>query len=139
MNPMINLPNTKLRKAGLFILILMFLLAGANHFNNPDFYVSIMPPYLPFHSQLAYIAGIFEIIGALGLLFAKSRKVAGYGLVILLILIFPANIHMAIHPEYFPQYSPMSIYLRLPLQFLFIVWVYWATLRKKAIGDFELT
>ena len=135
---MINLPNTKLRQTGLFFLILMFLLAGANHFSNPNFYVSIMPPYLPFQSELSYVAGFFEIIGAVGLLFAQTRKIAGYGLVILLVLIFPANIHMALHPEYFPEYSKLTIYLRLPLQFLFISWVYWATLRKKAIGDNEL-
>jgi len=135
---MINLPNTKLRQTGLFFLILMFLLAGANHFSNPNFYVSIMPPYLPFQSELSYVAGFFEIIGAVGLLFAQTRKIAGYGLVILLVLIFPANIHMALHQEYFPEYSKLTIYLRLPLQFLFISWVYWATLRKKAIGDNEL-
>jgi len=135
---MINIPNTKLRQSGLLFLILMFLLAGVNHFNNPNFYVSIMPPYLPLHSELAFIAGFFEIIGALGLLFSSTRKISGYGLLFLLILIFPANVHMAVHPEYFPQYSALSIYLRLPLQFIFIAWVYWATLRKKAIGDNEL-
>jgi len=135
---MINLPNTRLRKTGLFFLILLFLLAGINHFNNPNFYVSIMPPYLPFQSEISYIAGFFEIVGAIGLLFAKSRKIAGYGLLILLILIFPANIHMAMHPEYFPKYSELTIYLRLPIQFIFMAWVYWATLRKKAVGSNDL-
>jgi len=135
---MINLPNTRLRITGLFFLILLFLLAGINHFNNPNFYVSIMPPYLPLHSELSYISGFFEIVGAIGLLFAQTRKAAGYGLLVLLIIIFPANIHMALHPEYFPDYSPLLIYLRLPLQFLFMAWVYWATLRKKAVGDNEL-
>ena len=135
---MINLPNTRLRISGLFLLILLFLLAGLNHFNNPNFYVSIMPPYLPLHSELSYISGFFEILGAIGLLFAQTRKASGYGLLILLIIIFPANIHMAIHPEYFPDYSKLTIYLRLPLQFLFMAWVYWATLRKKAVGDKDL-
>jgi len=97
-----------------------------------------MPPYLPLHSELSYISGFFEILGAIGLLFAQTRKASGYGLLILLIIIFPANIHMAIHPEYFPDYSKLTIYLRLPLQFLFMAWVYWATLRKKAVGDKDL-
>ena len=135
---MINIPNTRLRQSGLLFLILMFLLAGINHFNNPNFYVSIMPPYLPLQAELSYIAGFFEPLGAIGLLFSQTRKIAGYGLLVLLILIFPANIHMAINPQYFPQYSKFTIYLRLPLQFLFIAWVYWATLRKKAIGDKDL-
>jgi len=135
---MINLPNTTLRIGGLFFLIMLFFLAGLNHFNNPNFYVSIMPPYLPLHSELAYISGFFEILGAIGLLFAHTRKLTGYGLLLLLIVIFPANIHMAMHPEYFPDYSKLTLYLRLPLQFLFMAWVYWATLRKKAVGDKDI-
>jgi len=131
---MFNLPHTLLRKAGLLLLILMFLLAGLNHFANPNFYVSIIPPFLPLRYELSNITGFFEIIGAIGLLFAKTRKLSGYGLVILLIAIFPANIHMAINPEYFPNYTPLYLYLRLPLQLIFIAWVYWATLRAKAIG-----
>jgi len=134
---MFNFPNTLLRKAGLLLLITLFLLTGLNHFDNPNFYVSIIPPYLPLRYELSFIAGFFEILGAIGLLFAKTRKPSGYGLVVLLIVIFPANIHMAIHPEYFPKYSPLSLYLRLPLQVLFIAWVYWATLREKAVGQSE--
>lgn len=135
---MINIPNTRLRQSGLLFLILMFLLAGLNHFNNPNFYISIMPPYLPLHAELSYIAGFFEILGAIGLLFSQTRKFSGYGLLLLLIVIFPVNIHMALHPEHFPEYSKLTIYLRLPLQFVFIAWVYWATLRKKAIGDNDI-
>lgn len=131
---MYRFPNTRLRQAGLLLLILLFMLAGLDHFRHPNFYVSIIPPYLPFHYELSYVSGYFEIVGAIGLLFGQTRKVAGYGLLVLLIAIFPANIHMAIHPEYFPEYSPISLYLRLPLQLLFIFWVYWASLRVKAVG-----
>jgi len=131
---MLNLPDTLLRKVGLLLLVLLFLLAGINHFNNPNFYVSIIPPYLPLRYELSYITGFFEILGAVCILFSKTRKLSGYGLVLLLIAIFPANIHMAMHPEYFPDYSALSLYLRLPLQLIFIAWVYWATLRVKAIG-----
>ncbi len=134
---MFNFPNTLLRKAGLLSLILLFMLTGINHFENPNFYVSIIPPYLPLRYELSYITGFFEILGALGMLFGKTRKISGYGLVLLLIMIFPANIHMALHPEYFPKYSALLLYLRLPLQLLFLAWVYWATLRVKAIGESE--
>jgi len=135
---MINLPKTRLRVSGLFFLILLFLVAGLNHFSNPNFYVSIMPPYLPLQEELAYISGILEVLGALALLFSRTRRIAGYSLIILLVMIFPANIHMAIHPEYFPNFTPFTIYMRLPLQFLFISWVYWAAIRKKARGDYDL-
>lgn len=134
---MFNFPKTLLRKAGLILLILLFIIAGINHFENPDFYVSIIPPYFPLHHELSSITGFLEIFGALGLLFAKTRKISGYGLVLLLIAIFPANIHMAMNPDNFPEYSPLSLYLRLPLQLLFIAWVYWATLRVKALGYYE--
>jgi len=135
---MIYLPKTRLRIVGLIFLILLFFIAGINHFSNPNFYVSIMPPYLPLQKELAYIAGILEVLGAFGLLFAKTRRISGYSLIILLVMIFPANIHMAVHPEYFPNYTSLTIYLRLPMQFLFIAWVYWAAIRIKARGDYEL-
>mgnify|MGYP001075227553 CR=1 FL=1 len=134
---MFNFPYTYLRKSGLFLLILLFMLTGLSHFDNPDFYVSIIPPYLPLRHELSYIAGFFEILGAAGLLFAKTRKLSGYGLILLLIAIFPANIYMALNPEAFPNYAPLYIYFRLPLQLLFIALVYWATLRVKAIGHNE--
>ncbi len=131
---MFNLPLTLLRKIGLIVLMLLFLIAGLNHFNHPDFYVSIMPPYLPFQYELSNIAGFFEILGALGLLFAKTRRIAGYGLILLLIAIFPVNIHMALHPDNFKEHSALLIYLRIPLHIIFISWVYWAAVRKKAVG-----
>ncbi len=131
---MYRFPNTRLRQAGLLLLILLFMLAGLDHFRHPNFYVSIIPPYLPFHYELSYISAYFEIAGAIGLLFAQTRKVAGYGLLLLLIAIFPANLHMAMNSEYFPEYTPITLYLRLPMQLLFIIWVYWATIRVKAIG-----
>jgi len=131
---MFNLPITSLRKTGLFGLIALFMLAGINHFSYPNFYVSVVPPYLPLRYELAYISGIFEIIGAIALLFSKTRRIAGFALILLLIAIFPANIHMAMNTESFTTCNPIIIYLRLPLHIVLILWVYWATLRKKAVG-----
>ncbi len=130
---MFKLPLTRLRKTGLFALILLFLLTGLNQFDHPDFYVALVPPYLPLSHELAYISGWVQTIGAIGLLFSKTRRIAGYVLILFLIAILPANIHMAIHPEY-SSCSPILVYLRLPLQVIMILWVYWAALRKKAIG-----
>ena len=131
---MFGLPVTRLRKVGLFTLVTLFFLAGLSHFNNPDFYVSVVPPYLPLRHELAYISGILEIIGAIALLFSKTRRIAGYGLILILIMIFPVNIHMALYPENFPNCIPYIIYLRLTLNIILILWVYWAALRKKAIS-----
>lgn len=116
-----------LRRASLFILAALFVAAGGNHFLNPDFYVRIMPPYLPAHLELVYMSGVIEILGGIALLIPTIRAMAGWGLIILLLAIFPANIHMAVHPEQFPGVPAYALYLRLPFQFLLIAWAYWVS------------
>lgn len=115
------------KRLALFGLSLFFMAAGANHFVNPDFYVPMMPPYLPAHLALVYLSGIFEIAGGIAVLMPRVRGLAGWGLVALLLAIFPANIHMALNPDLFPDLSPAALYVRLPFQALFIAWAYWAT------------
>jgi uncharacterized membrane protein len=108
-----------------YLLALFFVLAGLNHFRNPDFYVNIMPPYLPWHLFLVYLSGFFEIaLGAL-LLVPRRERIAAWGLIALLVAVFPANIHMAIHAELYPEYSPIALWARLPLQGVLIAWAYW--------------
>ncbi len=106
---------------------LFFMAAGANHFVNTPFYVSIMPPYLPWPVALVYISGVAEIgLGGL-LLFERWSRLAAWGLIALLLAVFPANIHMALHPELYPWASPLGLWLRLSLQGLLIAWAYWYT------------
>lgn len=124
---MLQLPTRRARRIGLISLSVFFTVAGVNHFVNPEFYVNIMPPYLPAHLELVYLSGLFEILGGLGVLVARVRVLAGWGLILLLLAVYPANIHMALHPEQFPDMSPMALHARLPLQLLFIAWAYWAT------------
>lgn len=106
---------------------ILFVLAGINHFLNPDFYLRIMPPYLSWHLFLVYLSGVFEIILGALLLIPKFSRLAAWGLIALLIAIFPANIYMAMNTELFPEFNPLLIWLRLPLQFLLIAWAYWLT------------
>ena len=104
-----------------------FIVAGANHFLNTPFYVSIMPPYLPWHEALVYVSGLAEIgLGGL-LLFERWSRLAAWGLIALLIAVFPANVHMAMHPEQYEWASPLALWLRLPLQGFLILWAYWYT------------
>lgn len=106
---------------------ILFILAGLNHFRSPDFYVNIMPPYLPWHRELVAVSGVAEIaLGAL-LLFRRRAVLAGWGLIALLVAVFPANLHMAMHPELYPSISPTALWLRLPVQGLLIAWAYWYT------------
>jgi len=95
-----------------------------NHFASPDFYVGIMPPYLPWHVPLVYLSGFAEV--ALGaLLFVRHwSTIAAWGLILLLIAVFPANLHMAVNAELYPRFSPTLLWLRLPLQGILIMWAY---------------
>jgi uncharacterized membrane protein len=103
------------------------MIAGANHFVNPGFYLKIMPPYLPAHLELVYLSGFFEILGGGAIMIPALRRLAGWGLMVLLLAVFPANIHMALHPDQFASIPVAALYARLPLQFVLIAWVYWAT------------
>ena len=114
----------------LFILVglsVFFINVGVDHFVNPDFYLNIMPDYLPLHAEAVYLSGFFEILGGIAVLIPKIRTHARWGLISLLIAVFPANIYMAMNPSLFPEFPVLLLYLRLALQLVFIFWVFKAT------------
>ena len=104
-----------------------FVLAGANHFYNTDFYLKIMPPVFPAPLFLIYLSGVFEIVLGALLLVPKLTRLAAYALIALLLAVFPANIYMAQHAELFPEFSATALYLRLPAQIILIIWAFWFT------------
>jgi len=126
-NSLFQLPKSRRRRFSLLILAVVFVLAGINHFLDPDFYIAIMPPYLPAPRALVYVSGFFETLGGLAVLPRATRAAAGWGLVLLLLAVFPANVHMAVHPEQFPVAPVWMLYARLPLQFVLMAWAYGAT------------
>jgi uncharacterized membrane protein len=107
-----------------------FILAGVNHFLNPGFYLRMMPPIFPAHLFLIYLSGAFEIGLGVLLLIPRFRRVAAWGLIALLIAVYPANIYMALNPQIFPEISPMAQYIRLPVQIILIAWAFWLTRDK---------
>ncbi len=113
-----------------YLLAIAFVLAGVNHFINADFYLKMMPPYLPAHLFLTYLSGVFQIALGVLLLIPKYTRLAAWGLIALLVAVFPANIYMAMNPELFPEISPSALYFRLPLQFVLIAWTFWFTRRE---------
>jgi len=117
------------QKIGVVLAAIFYVGAGSLHFLRPDFYLRIMPPYIPYHAAMVYLSGFFEILGGLGLLLAGTRRAAAWGLVALLIAVFPANIYMATNPVEAGAASvaPALRWGRLPLQPLFIWWVLWCT------------
>ena len=90
-----------LRRLGRFALAAFFMTAGIAHFAASEFFVAIMPPYLPLHLELVYLSGVCEVCGAVGILWTRTRKAAGVGLITLTVAVFPANLHMALHPDQF--------------------------------------
>ena len=130
MEKLIKLPKGIRRKIVLLSLAIFFIYFGIDHFINPDFYLSIMPPSFPLHHEAVYISGLFEIIGGMGLLIYRFRKIAGWGLFALLIAVYPANIYMAVTPSAFPDIPIFILYLRLGLQFIFLYWAYTITCRE---------
>ena len=86
-----------------------------------------MPPWLPCHMPAVLVSGFFEILGGIGLLVPKTRRAAGIGLITLLAAVFPANIYMAMDSNKFAPIPQWGLWLRLPLQFVFMAWVNWSS------------
>jgi uncharacterized membrane protein len=110
-----------------WLLGLLFIAAGANHFRDPSFYVRMMPPYLPWHRGLVLVSGACEIVLGGLLLVPRYSHYAAWGLIALLIAVFPANLYMAMNPDLYPRISPAALWVRLPLQGVLIAWAYWFT------------
>jgi len=113
------------------VLTLFFILAGINHFRQTGFYLRMMPPYVPWHLTMVQISGVAEMGLGLLLLIPAASRTAAWGLIALLIAVFPANLQMALHPETFPEFSPRALWLRLPLQAVLIAWAYWYTEKNR--------
>ena len=103
---------------------LFFIWAGVMHFLRPGRFVQITPEALPFRKELVLLSGACEILGGLGLLIPRTRKLAGKGLIALLIAVFPANINMAVNKIDFGFIPQWLLWARLPLQFLMIYLVH---------------
>ncbi len=131
---MFELPSSMTKQIGLILLALFFIVSGINHFINSDIYVAIMPTYLPAHLELVYLSGLFEMLGGIGVVISPIRQWAGYGLIVLLIAVVPANFYMAMNPDKFVDIvSAWVLYARLPLQFLLIWWTFWATRNDRTL------
>ena len=121
-----------MKKALLYVMSALYILAGINHFIFTKQYVSIMPSWLPWHQGLVYISGVLESAYGLLLLPRFTRQLSALLIIALLIAVFPANIQMSIN--YYEEHNPhlwLAI-VRLPLQFVLI---YWAYIYAKNDGD----
>ena len=114
----------------MYLMSIGLIYIGIDHFIDPDFFLNIMPPYLPWHLELVYISGFFEILLGVLLMFKKYRFYAGWGLILLFIAVYPANIYLAFNeaPQKALEISPfLASWVRLPIQFILIAMAYWYT------------
>lgn len=117
------------------ILAGIFVVAGLNHFLRPKIYLGMMPPWLPAPAVANVVSGAAEILGGPGLLLPQFRRAAGWGLIALLVAVFPANLHAALQ-GHMPglNVSPLILWLRLPFQPGLIAWVWWVSLKRSDLG-----
>ena len=114
-----------------WILAVVFVGAGANHFLNPAPYVAMMPAWLPWPTALVAISGAAEIIGGVGLVVTRVQRVAAWGLIALLVAVFPANVNVAIYGWPGSGLPAWSLWARLPLQLVAIAWIHRICLRAE--------
>jgi uncharacterized membrane protein len=109
------------------LLAAFWILAGINHFAVPRTYQAIMPDYLPAHRELVFWSGVAEVVGGVAVIPGSMRRFARWWLLGVLAAVYPANVHMALHPERYEKIPPLALWARLPLQFACAVWVWRAT------------
>jgi uncharacterized membrane protein len=114
------------KRVGLVFIFLWFFVGGLAHFFATDLEAQIVPSYIPWPHEVTLISGVFEIMGAMGLLLGKTRRPAGIGLFLLTIAVTPANIYMLQHAQQF-SVPYWLLWLRLPLQSGLLVLILWST------------
>ncbi len=116
------------------LIALLFATSGVLHLIKPQPFVRIMPPWLPSALALVLISGVIEIAGAAGILVPVTRVAAGWGLIALLLAVFPANVQMLLNARaaHASALWMAGLVARLPLQVLLILWIYRATIRASA-------
>ncbi|MEE8164814.1 MAG: DoxX family protein [Myxococcota bacterium] len=133
---MFRLPRRLAKRLALLALVPFFVGAGSGHFSKSDFFMGIMPPHLPARLELVYLSGVLEILGGIAILIPPVHVLAGWGLIPLLLAMYPANIQMTLNRELLPDVSTTALYARLPMQLLFLAGTYWAT-RPDVSSDAE--
>jgi len=124
----------RLKRPLLYVMAPVYVVAGILHFVVPGLYAQIVPPWLPWPVGLVYLSGLAEILVGLGLLVPRTRVLAAWGLVALLIAVFPANVYMATSgvviqgaPGPIADPSPVGRWARLPLQAVLVAMAWWYT------------
>jgi len=106
-----------------YLLAVIFILGGVNHFRKPKIYERIMPPYLPAHNSLVLISGILEMLFGFMLITKENQPIGAWGIIILLVLFIPIHIYMLQDKKASLKLPKWVLIIRLPLQAALIYWV----------------
>ena len=118
---------TQRKRAGLAIVFLWFFLGGIAHFALTATEMRIVPPWVPWPREAVLVSGVFELLGAAGLLWQPTRRAAGWGLIALTLAVTPAHFYMLQRPELFPSVPYWALVARLPLQVALLALIAWCT------------
>lgn len=116
-----------MKEASMYVMGVLYILAGINHFLKPKFYLRIIPPYIPWHKAMNYISGAAEVFLGLLLFCPAYSAMAAWGIILLLIAVFPANIYHLTSAKPGRGIPIWVLWLRLPFQAVFILWAWWYT------------
>jgi uncharacterized membrane protein len=122
---------SRLQHVLLWVMGIFYAASGVIHLVDPAFYLPMMPPYLPWHLGLIYLSGLAELVLGVAVLVPATRRVAAWGIILLLVAVFPANLHIALHDVPLggrAQGFGVWNWIRLPFQAVFIAWAWWYTL-----------
>lgn len=128
LNPIISIRSNARIATGI-----TFIFTGATHFLIPGKYLEMMPPFITAPLVMVYISGFFEILGGIGLIVPWTKRMSAYGLIALLLAVFPANVYVALNNIQLGGFmsDPFYQWMRLPLQFVLIGWVLFVSKTKK--------
>ena len=129
-----KLSTTHIKNISIYIMSLLYILVGIKHFSDPIFFLKIMPEYLNYHLELVYISGFFEILFGILLIFKKTRFFGAWGVFILLICVFPANIYLynSEAAQIALGISKTQALMRLPFQIPLLILAYWHSNEKSS-------
>ncbi|WCL49041.1 DoxX family protein [Leptospira sp. GIMC2001] len=108
----------------MYVMSIFYFTAGVTHFTHTKFFLRIVPAFLPYHKAIVYISGVAEIVLAIGLIPEMTRIYAAWGIILLLIAVFPANIYQLVSDKARMKIPKWSLVLRLPMQFVLIYWAW---------------
>ncbi|KZN23378.1 hypothetical protein A4G99_15330 [Haladaptatus sp. R4] len=125
---------SRLERPLLYVMGLFYTIAGVMHFVVPKVYARIVPPQFPKPVVLVYLSGIAEIVLGIGVMIRRTRRLSAWGIIALLVAVFPANVHMAMSgelpdavPDWAEDITRIGVWVRLPLQGALVLWAWWYT------------